>query len=124
MKAFNKFNELAAVKTDLKPFKLVRNKRGTRVWDSENGLWIKAVKIGSNEYYEVHITNGAKLGDVNRHGEKIKAKEIQAVLSEFATKYNFHYIKNKVQAVRNSEVGAKLYNDWNNVRTTLCMKYA
>jgi len=116
------FNEKALIKSDLKPFKLTYNKRGTRIWKSENGLQIKAVKIGSNEYYEVSIIHGARLGELNFKGQKISAKEAQNKVSLFGTQFNFNYIKNPVKLIQESEAGQKLYNAWRNLQKEFTTK--
>lgn len=110
------FNQKALAKSEIKPFKLVYSKRGTRVWKSENGLQIKAVKIGSNEYYEVGIIRGARLGELNHKGEKLSAKDVQNKLSVFASQFNFNYIKNPVRLIEKSEAGKQLYNAWLNLQ--------
>lgn len=116
------FNQKALTKSEIKPFTLVYNKRGTRVWKSENGLQIKAVKIGSNEYYDVSIIRGARLGELNFKGQKISAKEAQSKVSAFATQFNFNYIKNPVKLIKESEAGQKLYNAWRNLQKEFTTK--
>lgn len=116
------FNQKALAKSEIKPFTLVYNKRGTRVWKSENGLQIKAVKIGSNEYYEVGIIRGARLGELNHNGEKLSAKDVQNKLSVFASQFDFNYIKNPVKLIEKSDAGKQLYNAWRNLQKEFTAK--
>lgn len=118
-KALITFNEKAAIQSEIKPFKLIEDERGKRVWISENGLILEAVKIGNKVYYEASIVKGESLGGINRMGEKIDAKKVQFALSEFASKYNFHFIKKQVKLIRESEVGRQLFFDWQKLRKTL-----
>lgn len=112
MTSLPEFEKRASQKSELKPFKLIKNERGTRIWESENGLRIKATKIGSREYYEVSIIMGEKLGDININGEKLVAKDVQKEISELGAKYNFNYIKRQVASIRKSETGHNLRRDW------------
>lgn len=107
------FENKASQKSDLKPFKLIANKKGIRIWESENGLRITAKKARSEEYFDVSIKHGERLGEVNFLGEKISTKELQKELSALATKYNFNYIRRQVAYIRKSKVGESLHEDWN-----------
>ena len=110
-----RFNENALQKSEIKPFTLKFSKRGKRIWKSENGLCIEAVKIGSYEYYEVKIIHGQRLGELNTNGQKLSAKEVKDKIAQFATKYNFNYIKSQMEMVRESDAGKSLYIDWCNL---------
>lgn len=112
MTSISEFENKASIQSDLKPFKLIKNKKGIRVWESENGLKITAKKIGSADYFDVSIKHGERLGEVNFLGEKVTTKELQKELSALATKYNFNYIKKQVAYIRKSKVGESLYKDW------------
>lgn len=115
----SEFNQKVLQQSEIKPFKLIKNDRGVRVWESENNLRIKATQISSNVYYEVSIINGLKIGDINRNGQKLTAKDVQNALSEFASRYNFHYVKNQAATLRKCESGRKLFADWQKLRDTL-----
>ena len=112
MTSISDFENKASIKSDLKPFKLKKNNKGVRIWESENGLKITAKKIGSADYFDVSIKHGERLGEVNFLGEKVTTKELQKELSALATKYNFNYIKKQVYCIRKSKVGESLYKDW------------
>lgn len=118
MKKNNNFDELASIKSDPKPFRLIKSGKGKRIWESENGLGIEAVKIGSNKYCKVYILKGLPIGDINCSG-KLKIKCVQDALSELGSKYNFHFIKRQVKQIRESNVGKSLYRDWSELRTNL-----
>ena len=112
MTSISEFENKASIQSDLKPFKLKRNNKGVRIWESENGLKIISKKIRSVDYFDVSIRHGERLGEVNFLGEKISTKELQKELSILATKYNFNYIKNQVAYIRKSKVGESLNKDW------------
>lgn len=112
MTSILEFENKASIQSDLKPFKLIKNKKGIRVWESENGLKIIAKKVRSVDYFDVSIRHGERLGEVNFLGEKISTKELQKELSALASKYNFNYIKRQVAYIRKSKVGESLYKDW------------
>lgn len=112
MISISEFENKASIQSDLKPFKLLKNSKGIRVWESENGLKITAKKIRSVDYFDVSIKHGERLGEVNFLGEKISTKELQKELSALASKYNFNYIKKQVAYIRKSKVGESLYKDW------------
>ena len=112
MTSISEFENKASIQSDLKPFKLKKNNKGVRIWESENGLKITAKKIGSADYFDVSIKHGERLGEVNFLGEKVTTKELQKELSALATKYNFNYIRRQVAYIRKSKVGESLNKDW------------